>query len=207
MIEFEESGLKFRFDDDNCYQIEHDPLVMGGGFEESTSNNKACECVTHIDGKHFFIEAKCSAPRKDKAAKVGDLHISDPDNPDNFIPMPKNWEAYNNFESFLRAVSKKFSDSFYILKAIDEKRHGEERRQQIALPTTKVNCDKVSFVLIVNFQLKDGEKVDRDGIAQLMSALQNEMRPFLNVWSIPPHSVKVVLPDDAIKYLNIPISV
>lgn len=206
MIEFDESGMHFRFDDGNCFQIENDSLVKGGGCDNSTSNNRACECVSCLDGKHYFIEAKSSTPQKGNAGNVKDLCLPDPENPGEFKPMPRNWEAYNNFQSFLRAVSKKFIDSFHILKAIDEERHGKERKNQIALPTTKVNCDKVSFVLIVNYQLKDGQMVNKDGVAQLMSALQNEMRPFLNIWNIPPLSVKVVLPDDAANRLHIPLA-
>lgn len=194
MIRFNESGINFEFDDDNCFRIENDPLVKKG-HRRSTSNNMACECVSFIDGHHYFIEAKQSVPRN-SSGKIKDLQL-------NGKPIDKNWEVYDNYQHFLRSISKKFIDSFQILSSLIEGRHGELRRNDIALTNKRLNLDKLRFVLIVNFP--PDKSVSKESLANLTDALKNEMRPFLNIWNIHDSSIKIVLPKDAKQKLNIPI--
>ena len=197
MIAFEESGLKFVFDDDNCYRVENDPLVING-TGNSSSNNMACECISIIDEKHCFIEVKKSAPQS-PGGNVKDLIL-------NGKPMPKNWVAYDNYKAYLRDISKKFIDSFYILRALTEKRHGKERFDSLNLPNKSINLDKLRFILIINLQLPPNKNVDKQALSNLQDALKNEMCPFLNIWRIADTAIKVVLPNDAKHILNIPIT-
>lgn len=194
MIRFNESGINFEFDDDNCFRIENDPLVKKG-HRRSTSNNMACECVSFIDDHHYFIEAKQSVPRN-SSGKIKDLQL-------NGKPINENWEVYDNYQHFLRSISKKFIDSFQILRSLIEGRHGEQRRNDIALTYKRLNLDKLRFVLIVNFP--PDKSVSKESLANLSDALKNEMRPFLNIWKIHDSSIKIVLPKDAKQKLNIPI--
>ncbi len=196
MITFEESGLQFVFDDDNCYRVENDPLVVNGKGT-SSSNNMACECISVIEGKHCFIEVKKSAP-KSSGGTVKDLML-------NGKPMPKNWVAYDNYRAYLRDISKKFVDSFYILRSLIEERHGQERLKALNLPNKTINFNSLRFILIINLQLSPDKNVDKQALSDLQDALKNEMRPFLSIWRIPDTSIKVVLPNDAKKILNIPI--
>lgn len=195
MIRFTESDINFEFDDNNCYRIEEDVLVKNSNCK-STSNNMACECVSVIDGFHYFIEAKHSVPRNTDG-KVSDLTL-------NGKPIPKTWEVYDNYQHFLRSLSRKFIDSFNILRAITEKRHGQLRLDNIPLPDKKLNLDKLRFVLIVNFPF--GTNIQKHELASLNDALKNEMRPFLKIWKIHDSAIKVVLPIDANKKLHIPLS-
>ncbi len=195
MISFNESGMNFEFAEDNCYRIEEDPLVRNG-YRNSTSNNMACECVSIIDGHHYFIEAKQSVPRSSEG-KVSDLTFNDK-------PIPKSWEVYNNYQHFLRSISKKFIDSFNILRSIYEGRHGEERRDKLSLPHRHLNLDRLRFVLIINFP--SDKNIIKQDLATLSDALKNEMRPFLDIWKIHDSAIKVVLPTDAISKLHIPIT-
>ena len=55
--------------------------------------------------------------------------------------MPKNWIAYDNYRTFLRDIAKKFIDSFYILRALTEYRHGKERYDSLPLTIKTVNLD------------------------------------------------------------------
>lgn len=196
MITFEESGLQFVFDDDNCYRVENDPLVVNGK-STSSSNNMACECISVIEGKHCFIEVKKSAP-KSSGGSVKDLML-------NGKPMPKNWVAYDNYRAYLRDISKKFIDSFYILRSLIEGRHGKERLDAVNLPDKNLNLDRIRFILIINLQLLPNKNVDKQALSDLQDAIKNEMRPFLNIWRIPDTAIKVVLPNDAKHILNIPI--
>lgn len=194
MIPLDESGMKFEFPDGNCYEIEKDPLVKDNKCS-STSNNKACECISVIDGYHCFIEAKQSLPRKANG-DVSDLQL-------NGNPVPPTWEVYDNFRQFLRSIAKKFIDSFNIMRAIAEGRHGKKRLNDILLPDKRLNLDKLRFILIINFP--PHINVVKQELVTFTEALKNEMRPFLRTWNIPDTSIKVVLPDDARSLLHIPI--
>lgn len=194
MIRFTESGMDFEFAEDNCFRIEEDPLVKGYQCK-STSNNMSCECVSFINGHHCFIEAKRSVPRK-ADGKVSDVLL-------NGNPLPKSWEVYDNYQNFLRSISKKFIDSFHILRAIAEGRQGRQRLEELPLTVKSVNLDKIRFMLIINFP---GEKnIEKQELVTLTEALKNEMRPFLKIWNIHDSSVKVLLPTDAKTKLKIPI--
>ncbi len=194
MICFNESGITFEFDDDNCFRIEDDPLVKKG-HHRSTSNNMACECVSFIDDHHYFIEAKQSVPRN-SSGNVKNLQL-------NGKPIDKTWEVYDNYQHFLRSISKKFIDSFHILRSLIEGRHGEERRNGISLNNKQLNLDRLRFVLIINFPAD--KSVSKESLANLTDALKNEMRPFLNIWNIHDSAIKIVIPKDAKQKLNIPI--
>lgn len=194
MIRFTESDMDFEFADDNCFRIEEDILVKGSQCK-SSSNNMACECVSFIDGHHYFIEAKRSVPRK-ADGKVGDLLL-------NGKPLSGTWEVYDNYQHFLRSIAKKFIDSFHILRSIVEGRHGERRKDELSLKNKKLNLDKLRFVLIINFPAD--KNVDKQELVTLTEALKNEMRPFLNVWKIHDSAIKISLPGDARKKLHIPI--
>ncbi|MDE6194087.1 MAG: hypothetical protein K2M83_08910 [Muribaculaceae bacterium] len=195
MIRFTESGMEFEFAEDNCFRIEEDPLVKRSQCK-STSNNMACECISFIEGHHCFIEAKRSVPRK-ADGKVGVVSL-------NGAPLPKTWEIYDNYQHFLRSICKKFIDSFYILQAISEGRHGRQRKEDLSLKEKCVNLDRIRFILIINFPVE--KNVEKQELVTLTEALKNEMRPFLKIWKIHDSSVKVLLPIDAKTKLNIPIS-
>lgn len=195
MIRFVESGMSFEFDENNCFRIELDDLVSKQSYHNSSQNIKACECVTVIDGNHCFIEAKSSAPRK-PFAKVNELTLHGQS-------IPKNWEAYDNYQKFLRDISKKFIDSFSLLKSITEGRHGIERMESLPLYSKYLSLDQIRFILIVN--LNTSKNVDKQSMSLLKDAITNEMRPFLKIWNIPDKSVKVALPGDAKRLLRIPI--
>ena len=168
---------------------------MKQSFHNSTQNIKACECVSVIGCNHCFIEAKSSAPRK-PFARVNELTLHGQ-------AIPKNWEAYDNYQKFLRDISKKFIDSFSILKSITEGRHGRTRMEALPLFQKNLSLDHIRFVLIVN--LNTTKNVDKQSMSLLKDAITNEMRPFLKIWNIPDKSVKVVLPYDAKRLLRIPI--
>ncbi len=191
MMTLRESGLIFEFEESNCYCIEDDPLV------HKTSNIMACECVSIIGGRHYFIEAKKSAPQGPNGdTKKVTLEGN---------PLPSNWKVIDNYRNYLREISKKFIDSFSLLKAIMEKRHGEERQKGIHLPEKTLDLSKLRFVLVLNLPENPGISIDKQRMVTLQDALKNEMRPFLSIWNIPDTSVKVVLPSDAKQKLHIPI--
>ncbi|MDE6315849.1 MAG: hypothetical protein K2L71_05220 [Muribaculaceae bacterium] len=190
MIEFEESGLTFRLDEDNCFRVEQHPLA-NRGYKTSTHNIKACEFISYINGRHIFVEAKSSAPRK-RNGSVDDLTL-------NGNPMPDNWTAYDNYTTFLRDITKKFVDSYSILKAIREGLHGQDAKDGLHLPDKTVSNSQIEFVLILNIRDNAGNVV-RDSFANLKEALTNEMRPFLNVWKISSNAVKVCWPGAARHY-------
>lgn len=194
MIRFTESGMDFEFAEDNCFRIEEDPIVKGKSYK-STSNNMACECVSFIKGHHCFIEAKRSVPRK-ADGKVSDVIL-------NSQPLPKSWEVYDNYQNFLRSISKKFIDSFHILRAISEGRQGRQRLEKLPLKVKSVNLDKLRFILIINFPVE--KNIEKQELVTLTDALKNEMRPFLKIWNIHDSSIKVLLPIDAKTKLSIPI--
>ncbi|MDE5790958.1 MAG: hypothetical protein K2H96_07000 [Muribaculaceae bacterium] len=193
-----ESGMIFEFAENNCYRIEDDPLVKKSNCA-STLNNKGCECVSFIDGHHCFIEAKSSAPRN-RSGDIKDVLL-------NGKPLPPTWEIYDNYQHFLRDISKKFIDSFFILRSLLEGVHGEKRLKEVTIKEKRIKYDAVRFILIINFPLPTGKTVDKQGLVNLQEALKNEMRPFLNVWKIPDTSIKIVLPEDAAKILHIPVSI
>lgn len=194
MIHFNESGMNFEFSKDNCYRIEEDILVKNCHCK-STSNNMACECVSFIDDHHYFIEAKQSVPRKADGTVKNVLL--------NGKALPKTWEVYDNYQHFLRSISKKFIDSFSILQAITEDRHGKQRLDNLPLKNKHMNLDKLRFILIINFP--SGMNVLKQELVNITEALKNEMRPFLKVWNIHDSAIKVVLPYDATNKLHIPI--
>lgn len=196
MTAFQEPGLLFEFADKNCFRIEKDPLVTHG-YSSSTSNNMACECVSVIDGRHCFIEAKMSAP-KGPGGSVKDLKL-------NGKSMPDTWTAFDNYTTFLRNIAKKFIDSFSILLSLSQGRHGSERLEAIQLPDKHLNLDHLRFILIINFTVQPGHSIDKQLMSVLQDALKNEMRPFLRIWHIPDTSVKVVLPEDAYRMLKVPV--
>lgn len=195
MMEFEESGMIFEFDPANCFRVEEDPLVKRSQCA-STSNIKACECVSYINGVHCFIEAKSSAPKMSLGNKE-DLRL-------NGKIVPPTWEIYDNYQHFLRDISKKFQDSFYILRSLTEGVHGEEGKKRVTIEKAHVKKEAIRFILVLNFQ---GKPVDKQGLATLQDALKNEMRPFLNLWKISDTSVKVAMPEDASRILRIPVKV
>lgn len=194
MIRFTESGMDFEFAEDNCFRIEEDPLVKGKP-SKSTSNNMACECVSFINNHHCFIEAKRSVPRKTDDS-VEDVKL-------NGHPLPKTWEIYDNYQHFLRSISKKFIDSFHILRAIAEGRQGRHRLEELPLKDKNVDLDKLRFILIINFP--EDKYINKQDLVTLTEALKNEMRPFLRIWNIHDSSIKIVLPTDAKTKLNIPL--
>ena len=195
MTVFQESGLLFEFADGNCFHIEKDPLVTNGC--SSTSNNMACECVSVINKRHCFIEAKMSAPRG-PGGNVKDLRL-------NGKSIPNTWTAFDNYTTFLRNISKKFIDSFSILLSLSQGRHGSERLKAIQLPDKHLNFDRLRFILIINFTVSPGHYIDKQSMSVLQDALKNEMRPFLKIWNIPDTSVKVVLPEDTYRLLKVPV--
>lgn len=197
VIQFIESGITFEFDAGNCFRIEDDPIVAQGNVRGSTQNNKACECVTVIEDHHYFIEVKKSAP-KGPTGRVEDLSL-------NGEKIPANWEAYNNYQKFLREISKKFIDSFSLLKSIMENRHGEDKKKSIPLSLKILDLDKMRFILIINLNNDKIGNIDKQAMSTLKDAITNELRPFLKIWNIPDRSVKVVLPSQAKDYLGIPI--
>ncbi len=110
--------------------------------------------------------------------------------------MPDNWTAYDNYTTFLRDITKKFVDSYSILRAISEGSHGIEELKNLPLPSTRVEKDKIEFVLILNLA-SDAGNVKRESLSNLRDALTNEMRPFFSVWNISPDAVKVCWPEQA----------
>lgn len=190
MIEFDESGMRFSLDNDNCFRAERHPLATRG-YKTSTQNLKACEFISYINGRHVFVEAKSSAPQK-RNGSVDDLML-------NGKPMPENWTAYDNYTTFLRDITKKFVDSYTILRAIREGHHGQAEKDGLHLPDKPVDNGLIEFVLILNIR-DDAGNVVRDAFANLKDALTNEMRPFLNVWRISSASVKVCWPGAAQHY-------
>lgn len=181
-----ESGMTFQIDENNCFVIEKHPLVTKG--YKSSQNNKACEFVTFSRDSHVFVEAKKSAPRGSNG-NIDDLKL-------NGEGFPDNWTAYDNYTTFLREISKKFIDSYSILKSICEGHHGENEKKNLDLASKDVNNNAIEFVLILNIQAKEGN-TKLDSIANLRDALTNEMRPFLSIWHISPDSVKVLWPEQA----------
>ncbi|MDE7388586.1 MAG: hypothetical protein K2M97_04965 [Muribaculaceae bacterium] len=196
MISITESGMTFELAEDNCFQIELDPLVKKKHFD-STSNVKGCEFVTVVNGHHCFIEAKQSAPAGSNG-NVRDLRL-------NGGPVPDNWTIFDNYRSFLRDISRKFIDSLHVLTSLSAGRHGKQRRDNITLPIRIPDPDKLRFILIVNLGQKQMQNFDKQQMASLNDALKNEMRPFLSIWNIPDTSIKVALPDDARRILKVPI--
>lgn len=182
-----ESGMVFRLPDDNCFPVEKHHLAKAS-WQTTSQNIKACEFVTYDNDKHVFVEAKSSAPLG-RNGNVGDLRL-------NGKKLPDNWTAYDNYTTFLRNITKKFIDSYYILRALSEKRHGVNGLEDINLPVKTVNNDNVEFTLIVNLQENAGN-VSKQSFAQLKEALTNEMRPFLHIWNISTDSVKVLWPSIA----------
>lgn len=69
MITFEESGMKFSFEEDKVYRIEKSSLV-------ADIQLKATECVVSISDNLVFIEAKTSAPRP-QTREDFDIYIQD----------------------------------------------------------------------------------------------------------------------------------
>ncbi len=194
MTEFLESGMTFRLDDANCFRVEQHELVKKS-WRTSSQNNKACEFVTVINSRHVFVEAKSSAP-KGSAGKVADLTL-------NGEKIPDNWTAYDNFTTYLRDISKKFIDSYNILKAISSGRHGRKSIEALRLPEVAVDNDHLEFVLIINLPDNAGN-THRDSLANLRDALTNEMRPFLEIWKISTDAVKVCWPEQARRRYGFP---
>lgn len=69
MITFEESSMKFSFEEDKVYRIEKSKLL-------GDVHLKATECVVSMNDKLVFIEAKTSAPRP-QTKEDFDTYISD----------------------------------------------------------------------------------------------------------------------------------
>lgn len=157
----------------------------------------ACECVSVINKRHCFIEAKMSAPRG-PGGNVKDLRL-------NGKSIPNTWTAFDNYTTFLRNISKKFIDSFSILLSLSQGRHGSERLKAIQLSDKHLNFDRLRFILIINFTVSPGHYIDKQSMSVLQDALKNEMRPFLKIWNIPDTSVKVVLPEDDYRLLKVPV--
>lgn len=187
MMEFVESGLNFRLADNNCFRIEKHSLALKH-HRHSSQNIKACEFISFIKDRMVFVEAKSSAPLNTNG-KVEDLML-------NGVKMPDNWTAYDNYTTFLRNITKKFVDSYNILRAISEGRHGIEERKNLHLPSTTVDNENIEFVLILNLPSNAGN-VKRESLSSLRDALTNEMRPFLSIWRIPSDAVKVCWPEQA----------
>lgn len=179
MIEIEESGLIFELADDNCFRVEQHRLVTRG-CRNCTQNNKACEFITYLNNRHVFVEVKQSAPQKVDASRKPNL--------------PHNWVVYDNYETYLRTISKKFADSFYILTSLADGNHG--KCQEPLIENTRINLHHIEFILILN-PSNTLTSAEKDGIAVLRDSLVNEMRPFLNIWNISPDSVKILLPYQA----------
>ena len=61
MITLNESGMVFKFPDNDCFLIERDAVAK-------KPHAKVCECLAHISrngkDKYAFIEAKRSAPKE-----------------------------------------------------------------------------------------------------------------------------------------------
>ena len=197
MISFEESGMKFVFADDDCYCVEHDPLVTKG-CDSSSRNLKACECVSVINGRHCFIEAKSSSPRGPNGS-VSDVKLND-------APLPDTWRVYDNYRTFLRDISQKFTDSLAIIQAVGAGRHGADRAKTLGKVGGKISWGAVRFILILNIKVAPGKAVEMDGLQNLQDALKGEMRPFLKLWNIPDTAVKVVTPEQAAKVLGVPVA-
>ncbi|MBD5174360.1 MAG: hypothetical protein HDT06_00895 [Bacteroidales bacterium] len=187
MTEFIESGMSFKLSDDNCFRIEEHKLVRKT-VKHSTQNLKACEFVSYVNNRHVFVEAKSSAP-KGPAGKVEDLKL-------NGKSMPANWTAYDNFTSYLRDITKKFVDSYNILRSISEGYHGAEEKGELKLPNKNISSEKIEFVLILNLP-SDAGNTKRESLANLRDALTNEMRPFLSIWNISSDAIKVCWPEQA----------
>ena len=189
MIEFEESGLHFQLPDSNCFRIEKHPLVCKG--YRSTQNLRACEFVTHLNGRFVFVEAKSSCP-KGPSGNVGNVKLGNAE-------LPPNWTIYDNYTTFLRHISKKFVDSYHILRAIYEGYHGEDEKKNLNLTVTGIKNSPIEFVLVINIPENSGNTI-KESLAPLKDALTNEMRPFLKLWNISTASVKVMWPEQCNRY-------
>lgn len=186
MIEFLESGMIFRLDENNCFRIEKHPKARKS-YRNCTQGVKACEFVTYANGRHVFVEAKSSAPQA-PAGLIEDLTL-------NGCPIPKNWTVYDNYRTFLRNVCQKFIDSFSLLKAISDGCHGYSEKLNLTLAQPFSDIKKIEFVLILNIAGATNNK--RESLVGLRDALVNEMRPFFDLWNISTDAMKVFWPEQA----------
>jgi len=185
LIAFEESGMTFTFEEEECYRIEKDSMV------NHLERVKCCECVSAIHDIIVFIEAKHSAP-KCSYCELSKVTY-------NGASLPDRWSIKTNFDKFIEEISLKFQDSFFFVKASLEGWHGSDKKGEVASKLKKLYRDKLKFVLILTTAADDW-------LPNLNDSLKINMRHFLNAWNIPDTSIKVVNPDKA-KRLNIPIIV
>lgn len=168
-----ESGLKFVFDDADCFHIEKDDVMKREGV-------KTCECVavTTHERRYTFIEAKSSAPRAETEEQKRILG--------NLPAIPDNWRILTNFDCFIEDICQKFENSFSALMAIQRGCHGPEAAKRLPANVKELKNDNVVFVLAM------GNNFQEDWLVPLVDALRYRLRPFLNSWNIPDAKVKVV---------------
>lgn len=173
MISFEESGMRFNFDEGKCFLIEKDEKLR------KLISVKRCECVSQIKDLVAFIEAKTSSPKnveldREKLSYDGK-------------ELPDNWCLKTNFDRYIEDISAKFQDSFFFVKASLEGWHGQDKKEELE-SKFKLTNRNIIFVLII----KNAEK---DWLAQIKDSIVNNLRHFLKAWNISDTSVKVVNPD------------
>ena len=179
MTVIHESGMDFRFDEDNCFLIEQDDVAK-------RPNVKACECLAFIVAKNWyaFIEAKSSAPRE-KACDLGKISYDGG-------AIDKSWKILTNFDNFISDICQKFEDSFSAYHALRIGYHGNEAKKRIPSGCRGLSNANVRFMLIVN-------GLNEEYCQPVNDALKRCFRHFLNAWNIPDYSVKTLNADSARK--------
>ena len=180
MTDINESGMTFRFPDENCFVIETDPVVMGHKCI------KACECVATITAKGkdlaIFLEAKSSAPKSKECRRELLAYDSQ--------PFPERWFVLTDFDKFISDICLKFEDSFSTFYAMSQGHHGKEAAARLPKGCNAVDIRSTLFVLVIN-----GFK--EDWLSPLNDAIKRQMRHFLNSWNLPDTSVKTLTPEGA----------
>ena len=179
MTTINESGMTFKFPDDDCFLIEKDDIARKQCV-------KSCECVARISqrGKdlYAFIEAKSSVPREAMCDRRKMLYDG--------TPMDDSWTILTNFDNFINDICQKFEDSFSAYHAIWSGYHGLDAKRRVPSGCKGLDNTKVRFILIVN-----GFK--EEWFPPINDALKKRIRHFLKVWNIPDSSVKTLNADGA----------
>ncbi|HBK28121.1 MAG TPA: hypothetical protein DDY92_06225 [Dialister sp.] len=141
MVDFEESGMRFRFAAEKTYYIEKSDV-----FDKKLNavGASSVECVTLHGDLVCFIEAKTSAP-----------------NPAT---------SMENFSSYVAKIVKKFTDSLMICEAIhgnlwSEEGMGAELKERL------YNAPKIHFILIIQKHEKAWSSSLQDCLAKEMRSL------------------------------------
>lgn len=152
MLVFEESGMKFSFEEDKSFYIEKsEPYasLRGKGIA-------VVECLTLKALKKgvcvLFIEAKTSAPN------------------------PKNHEGMA-FKQFIDEIAKKFLDSLLICSAIHSGVQAVEGNVVLGtkLQRCLYSCPKIQFILII-------KNHQEEWCNSVQDALQKRLHALLKIW-------------------------